>query len=92
MPPTVAREFEADLVIVNARVRTMDAKRPEAEAVAVFGNRLDGHMALANSYALKLADFVILTENIFRVDPAEIEKVRVRMTIMDGRVVYEAKN
>ncbi|MDT7780776.1 MAG: hypothetical protein QOC99_3288 [Acidobacteriota bacterium] len=39
----------------------------------------------------KLADFVILTEDIFKIDPVEIEKVRVRMTIMDGRVVYEAK-
>jgi predicted amidohydrolase YtcJ len=40
----------------------------------------------------KLADLVILTEDIFKIDPAEIEKVHVRMTIMDGRVVYEAKD
>jgi predicted amidohydrolase YtcJ len=40
-PPTSdAQRFEADLVIVNARVRTMDAARPEAEAVAVRGNRI----------------------------------------------------
>jgi predicted amidohydrolase YtcJ len=38
----------------------------------------------------KLADLVILTQDIFKIDPAEIEKVRVSMTIMDGRVVYEA--
>ncbi|HJU56434.1 MAG TPA: amidohydrolase [Pyrinomonadaceae bacterium] len=30
----------ADLVVVNARVRTMDAKQPAAEAVAVYGNRI----------------------------------------------------
>jgi predicted amidohydrolase YtcJ len=40
----------------------------------------------------KLADLVILDRDIFRVDPAEIEKVRVRMTVMDGRVVYEKKD
>ena len=38
----------------------------------------------------KLADLVILTRDIFKIDPAEIEKVRVSMTIMDGRVVYES--
>ncbi|HEY0169738.1 MAG TPA: amidohydrolase [Pyrinomonadaceae bacterium] len=38
--PPDARKFEADLVIVNARVRTMDAKTPAAEAVAVYGNRI----------------------------------------------------
>ncbi|HEX8720010.1 MAG TPA: amidohydrolase [Pyrinomonadaceae bacterium] len=40
----------------------------------------------------KLADLVILTEDIFRIDPAAIEKVKVRMTVMDGRVVYEKKD
>jgi hypothetical protein len=39
----------------------------------------------------KLADFVILSRDIFRVDPKEIEKVKVVMTIMDGRVVYEGQ-
>jgi predicted amidohydrolase YtcJ len=39
----------------------------------------------------KLADMVILSQDIFKIDPIEIEKVRVVMTIMDGRVVYEAK-
>ncbi|HLM54525.1 MAG TPA: amidohydrolase [Pyrinomonadaceae bacterium] len=37
----------------------------------------------------KLADLVLLTEDIFKIDAASIEKVRVRVTIMDGRVVYE---
>src|SRR5215218_6686705 len=35
-----AQEFEADLVIVNANVRTMDARAPNAEAVAVYGGRV----------------------------------------------------
>lgn len=38
----------------------------------------------------KLADIVILSQDIFKIDPVEIEKVRVRMTIMDGRVIYDA--
>lgn len=38
----------------------------------------------------KLADVVILSRDIFKIDPKEIEKVKVVMTIMDGHVVYEA--
>jgi predicted amidohydrolase YtcJ len=39
----------------------------------------------------KLADLVILSRDIFEIDPIEIEKVKVVMTIMDGRVVYEER-
>jgi len=39
----------------------------------------------------KLADLVILSQDIFRIDPVEIEKTKVRLTIMDGRIVYEEK-
>lgn len=38
----------------------------------------------------KLADVVILSKDIFKIDPREIQKVKVRMTIVDGRVVYKA--
>ena len=37
----------------------------------------------------KLADLVILSRDIFKIDPKDIEGVTVVMTIMDGRVVYE---
>src|SRR5262249_12918510 len=39
----------------------------------------------------KLADLVILSEDIFKIDPKEIENVKVLTTIVDGRVVYEAR-
>ncbi|HLM00222.1 MAG TPA: amidohydrolase, partial [Pyrinomonadaceae bacterium] len=35
-----AQKLTADLVVINARVRTMDAAKPSAEAVAVLGNRI----------------------------------------------------
>ncbi|MDQ3805455.1 MAG: amidohydrolase [Acidobacteriota bacterium] len=54
-------------------------------AYAEFADHVKGSIAPG-----KLADLVILTQDIFRVDPVEIEKARVRMTIMDGRIVYEA--
>jgi predicted amidohydrolase YtcJ len=99
-PSSNAQKFEADLVVVNASVRTMDARQPVASAVATFGERI---AAVGSAYAEfadavkgtvtpgKLADLVILSEDIFRVDPVEIEHVRVRTTVMGGRVVYEAK-
>ncbi|HEX3085462.1 MAG TPA: amidohydrolase [Pyrinomonadaceae bacterium] len=39
----------------------------------------------------KLADLVVLARDIFKIDPVEIENVKVVMTIMDGRVVYDAR-
>lgn len=36
----------------------------------------------------KLADVVMLSQDIFTINPPEIEKVKVALTIMDGRVVY----
>jgi predicted amidohydrolase YtcJ/beta-lactamase class A len=37
----------------------------------------------------KLADLVLLDRDIFRIEPAEIERARVTLTIVDGRVVYD---
>jgi predicted amidohydrolase YtcJ len=85
--------------------RTLDGQRPAgwipeqkisvAEAVraytvgsayAEFQEKEKGTIAPG-----KLADVVILSRDIFKIDPNEIDKVKVVMTIMDGRVVYEAQ-
>jgi predicted amidohydrolase YtcJ len=39
----------------------------------------------------KLADLVLLDRDIFTIDSAELDKAKVTMTIVDGRVVWEAK-
>ena len=39
----------------------------------------------------KLADLVILSRDIFKIDPREIEQVKAVMTIMDGGVIYEGR-
>ena len=39
----------------------------------------------------KLADFVIVSDDIFKIDPNKIRDAKVLTTVMDGRVVYEAK-
>jgi hypothetical protein len=35
-----------------------------------------------------LADVVILSQDLFRIPPAEIHKTRVDVTVFGGRVVY----
>jgi predicted amidohydrolase YtcJ len=39
----------------------------------------------------KLADMAVISDDILTIDPVEIEKARVVMTVFDGRVVYERK-
>jgi predicted amidohydrolase YtcJ len=37
----------------------------------------------------RLADLVVLSDNVLAIDPVEIERVRVDLTIVNGNVVYE---
>ncbi len=39
----------------------------------------------------KLADLVVLTDDIFAIPPEQIETARVEMTVFDGRVVYRRR-
>jgi predicted amidohydrolase YtcJ len=95
------------LLTVYAAVtrRTIDGKNPNgwvpeqkisvAEAVrgytvgsayAEFQENVKGSIAVG-----KLADLVLLSRDIFRIDPKEIENVKVLLTMVDGRVVYEER-
>ena len=37
----------------------------------------------------KLADFVVLSRDIFTIDPAEIGSTEVEMTVVDGEIAFE---
>jgi hypothetical protein len=37
----------------------------------------------------KLADLVVLSDDIFTIQPEAIENTRVDMTIFDGKVIYQ---
>ena len=39
----------------------------------------------------KLADLVMLDRDIFSITPTELDKVKAALTVVDGKVVYEAK-
>ncbi|MGF1670682.1 MAG: amidohydrolase, partial [Balneolaceae bacterium] len=40
----------------------------------------------------KLADIVILSDNIFEIEPQEIKDVNMLMTIVDGRIIWKKDN
>jgi len=85
--------------------RTLDGKNPKGwvpeqkisveeairaytmgSAYAEFQENVKGSIT-----AGKLADLVILSRDIFKIDPKEIENVKVMLTMVDGRVVYEER-
>jgi hypothetical protein len=84
--------------------RTLDGKHPDGwvpeekitvqetvraytvgSAYAEFAEHVKGTLAPG-----RLADLVVLDKDIFRIPAARIETARVQLTVMDGRVVYEA--
>lgn len=55
-------------------------------AYAEFSEKVKGTLTSG-----KLADIVMLDQDIFKINPVEIQNTHVLLTIMDGRVVYEAE-
>jgi len=83
--------------------RTLDGKHPEgwfpeqriSLEEAIKGYTLNGAFAefaeadKGSIEAGKLADLVVLTRNIFAVPPEEIRNAKVKMTILNGEIVYK---
>lgn len=55
-------------------------------AYAAFEEKLKGSIEVG-----KMADFVVFDRDIMEVDAPEVLKAKVRMTVVGGKVVYEAK-
>ena len=53
-------------------------------AYASFEEKEKGSIAVG-----KLADFVILSDDILTIDPVAIESVRVETTVVGGKIVYQ---
>ena len=90
-------------IYAAATRRTLDGRHPDgwvpeqritvAEAIraytwgsayASFTERFKGTIAPG-----MLADLVVLSDDILSIDPAQISKVRVMMTVFDGKVIYQ---
>jgi predicted amidohydrolase YtcJ len=90
-------------IYAAATRRTLDDKNPQgwvpqqritvAEAVHAYtvGSAFAEHQE-QNKGSLepgKLADLVVLTDDIFRIATTDLDKVRVYMTVFDGSVIYQ---
>jgi predicted amidohydrolase YtcJ len=83
--------------------RTLDGKNPSgwvpsqkisvAEAVHAYtvgSAYAEGQEAVKGSLEPgKLADLAVLSQDIFHIDPVEIQNTRVDLTLFDGTIVYE---
>ena len=83
--------------------RTTDGKNPEGwfpEQKITVQEAVEAY-TINNAYAAfeenekgsiekgKLADFVVLSDNIFTIDPVNIESTKVVMTVVGGKIVFE---
>ena len=55
-------------------------------AYAVHRENLEGSIQPG-----KLADFIMVSQNVFEIDPHEIGKTKVLLTVVGGRIVYDAR-
>jgi predicted amidohydrolase YtcJ len=92
-------------IYAAATRRTLDGKNPQgwipeqkitvAEAVHAYtmgSAYASGEENIKGSIEPgKLADLAVLSQDIFAVDPTEIERTRVDLTVFDGQVIYERK-
>ena len=93
------------LLTIDAAVtrRTLDGRHPDGwvpkekltVAEAIHGYTVQGAYASGEEQIKgslepgKLADIVILSDDIFAIDPVDIQQAKVDMTIFDGKVIYE---
>ena len=83
--------------------RTLDDKNPDGwipeqkitveEAIRAYTVN-NAYAAFEEKYkgsieAGKLADLVVLNEDILTIDPVKIKDVKVDMTVFDGKVIYK---
>jgi len=55
-------------------------------AYAAFEEDVKGSISIG-----KLADFVVLSDDILSIDPVKIEQTKVEMTVLGGEIIYEKK-
>lgn len=71
------------------RISLAEAIRGYTLNAAFAGHREKSEGSLE---AGKLADLIVVSQDVFKVDPSKIGETKVLLTMVGGRVVYEAKN
>jgi len=72
--------------VAEQRVSIGDALRAytQAGAYSSFEEAIKGRIAPG-----MLADIVVFSQDLFKIDPARIHETRVALTVFDGRVIYQ---
>ena len=83
--------------------RTLDGKNPDGwfpEQKITIKEAIEAY-TINNAYAVfeesekgsitvgKFADFVVLSQDLITIDPTQIENIKVEMTIVGGKIVYQ---
>jgi hypothetical protein len=72
--------------VPNQRISVAEAVHAYTVAAAFAEHQEDIKGSLEPG---KLADLVVLTDDIFRIAPRDLDKVRVYITVFDGTVIYQ---
>ena len=88
MRPLLGARSMGKIRMVGFRSRRSRWPKPSVLTLLVrrmrsFRTEVKGSIA-----AGKLADLVMLSRDIYQIDPKEIEKVKVVLTIVDGQIVH----
>jgi predicted amidohydrolase YtcJ len=75
--------------IPKERISLADAIRAYTLGAAFAGHREKNEGSLEPG---KLADLIVIDRNLFLIEPTEIGKTEVLMTMVGGKVVYESQN
>jgi len=75
--------------VPKERISLEDAIRGYTLGAAFAGHRENAEGSLEPG---KLADLIVLAHDLFRIEPTEIEKTEVLLTMVGGRVVYQSSN
>ncbi|PYV50397.1 MAG: amidohydrolase [Acidobacteria bacterium] len=73
--------------IPSERISLVDAIKGYALNAAFAGHREKTEGSLESG---KLADLIVLSQNVFAVDPLELVKTKVALTMVGGRIVYKS--
>jgi predicted amidohydrolase YtcJ len=75
--------------IPKERISLQDAIRAYTLSAAFAGHRERSEGSLESG---KLADLIVLSQDVFQIEPTEIGKTEVLLTMVGGKVVYQSSN
>ena len=77
-----------DGFVPSQRLSVAEAIRGYTLGAAFAGFREESEGSLEPG---KIADLIILSQNLFQIDPHTIDKTKVLTTVVGGRVVFQSK-